>query len=261
MIIINHFFHLVNYRPWPIIAALNLTRLGIRVVILITQKIILPISISIILLILVKFQWWRDVIRERMYEGTHSPIVNRGIRIGVIFFIISELCFFVSFFWIYFYLRLRPDVTIGIIWPPQGTVPVDYLSIPLLNTLILLASGFFITLAHYRIITNKFFIIKTRYLIAIRLGIYFFIIQMYEYYELSFDIRDRAFGRSFFILTGFHGLHVFVGILFITVNYIRILNKNFSSILNLGFEYSAWYWHFVDVIWLFLYLFIYWWGI
>lgn len=261
MIISNHFFHLVNFSPWPILIAFNLINIGSRIVIIILNKELTPAVISIILVLIIKFQWWRDVIREALYEGIHSKIVKRGIRIGVISFIISELCFFVSFFWIYFYLSLRPDIAIGIVWPPTGIKSVNFIDIPLLNTLILLASGFFITWSHYSLIKNSAPELKISYTTAIVLGIYFFVIQIYEYYELSFDLRDRAFGRSFFILTGFHGFHVLVGILFISINFKRLLNNSFRMIYPIGFEYSIWYWHFVDVVWLFLYLFLYWWGI
>lgn len=257
----NHFFHLVNYRPWPIIISLNLINLGSRVIIFIIIKTSVVLIISIFLIVTTKFQWWRDVVREALYEGHHSKIVKQGIRIGIVSFIVSELCFFVSFFWIYFYLRLRPDPAIGTHWPPIGVQSIRFIDIPLLNTIILLTSGFFITWSHYAIITNRKITFKVTYITSIILGIYFFFIQIYEYYELTFDFRDRAFRSSFFILTGFHGFHVIVGILFILVNFKRFRNLSFRIVSIKGFEYSVWYWHFVDVVWLFLYVSLYWWGI
>nr|YP_010999046.1 cytochrome c oxidase subunit III [Pealius mori]WPM91804.1 cytochrome c oxidase subunit III [Pealius mori]CAD5105721.1 cytochrome c oxidase subunit 3 [Pealius mori] len=260
MMMSNHFFHLVNFSPWPILMAFNLINVGSSIIIMILNKELIPVSIAVILVLMIKFQWWRDVVREALYEGAHSKMVKQGISMGVLSFIISELCFFVSFFWMYFYLSLSPDMVMGMVWPPAGITSVNFLDIPLLNTLILLASGFFITWSHYSLMKSSDSEMKISYVTAILLGIYFFIIQMYEYYELSFDLSDSAFGSSFFILTGFHGFHVVVGILFLSVNFKRLINNNFSMMYPMGFEYSIWYWHFVDVVWLFLYLFLYWWG-
>nr|AAS77044.1 cytochrome oxidase subunit III [Aleurochiton aceris] len=260
MMMNNHHFHLVSYSPWPFMMSLNLINLGISVIILIVLKIYSSLAVSVTLMLMMKFQWWRDVVREALYEGFHSISVKTGISMGVMTFIISELCFFVSFFWMYFYLSLSPDISLGSNWPPLGTQPVSYLNIPLLNTLILLSSGFFITWAHYSLMNNNYYMMKFNYTVSILMGVYFFIIQMYEYFEISFDFSDSSFSSSFFILTGFHGFHVIVGILFITINFLRFLNHTFSMISALGFEYSVWYWHFVDVVWLFLYVFLYWWG-
>jgi len=212
-------------------------------------------------LVIICIQWWRDIIRESLYEGAHSFRVSRGLRLGVISFIISEFFFFVSFFWIYFYFRLSPDLRLGFSWPPMGVTVVNFIGVPFLNTLILLSSGFFITWSHYSLLLGRRSMINISYIFCLIMGVYFFVIQIYEYYELCFDFSDGVFGCSFFILTGFHGFHVIFGLIFLCLNYFRFLYSNFSFLRFYGLEYSIWYWHFVDLVWLFLYIFLYWWGI
>lgn len=168
--------------------------------------------------------------------------------------------FFVSFFWAYFHCSLSPDIFIGQNWPSKGIQRFNPIGIPLLNTLILLSSGIRLTARHHFIIVgNK---LKANYylIITIILGVYFSILQWIEYQEASFSISDSIYGSTFFIATGFHGLHVLIGTIFLFVCFSRLIINHFSSYHHFGFEAAAWYWHFVDVVWLFLYLFIYWWG-
>nr|AAS77796.1 cytochrome oxidase subunit III [Siphoninus phillyreae] len=260
MMMSNHFFHLVEFSPWPIIMSFNLISLGSSIIIMIMYKKTMIMIMSVFMIIAVKFQWWRDIVREALYNGCHSKMVKQGISMGMLAFITSELCFFISFFWMYFYLSLSPDTSLSSTWPPKGIEPTNYLDIPLLNTLILLTSGFLITWSHYSMMINLPNIMKTTCMLTIIMGTYFFSIQMYEYYVITFDFSDSVFSSSFFILTGFHGFHVIVGILFIMVNFVRFKNFNFSISSTAGFDYSVWYWHFVDVIWLFLCMFLYWWS-
>lgn len=211
------------------------------------------------MLILIRFQWWRDVTRESTFQGKHTIEVVTGLTIGIILFIVSEIFFFVSFFWAFFHRRLSPDIHIGGIWPPKGIQSLNPIGIPLLNTIILLTSGITVTWSHHSIILNiKQNAIYSLILTCI-LGIYFTALQIFEYMITRFTIADSVYGSVFFIATGFHGIHVLIGTLFLSVCLIRIIKNHFSYNHHLGFEIAIWYWHFVDVVWLFLYIFVYWW--
>lgn len=256
----NHPFHLVDYRPWPLTGAIG-------TIVLVTGIIkwfhVFQINLLIIgyfIIILTIYQWWRDVSREGRLQGKHTLLVVSGLRWGVILFIISEIFFFISFFWAFFHSRLSPNIEIGSIWPPKGIWAFNPFQIPLLNTIILIRSGVTVTWAHHALMENNYSQCKQRLFITIILGAYFTILQAYEYIEASFAIADRIYGSTFFMATGFHGLHVIMGTLFLIVCLIRHLLKHFSNQHHFGFEAAAWYWHFVDVVWLFLYVSIYWWG-
>lgn len=256
----NHTYHLVDYRPWPILRAL-------RAIIIITGIIkwfhnfnSQLIIIGTLVTILIVYQWWRDITREGTFQGLHSFNVTIGLRWGIILFIVSEVFFFISFFWRFFHRRLSPTIEIGINWPPKGINPFNPSQIPLLNTLILLTSGLSVTWAHHSLIENNFIQTIQGLIITIILGIYFTILQGYEYIEASFSIADSVYGSLFFIATGFHGLHVIIGTTFLITCLIRHIKNHFSPIHHFGFEAAAWYWHFVDIVWLFLYISIYWWG-
>ena len=168
--------------------------------------------------------------------------------------------FFLRFFWAFFHRRLSPNVDIGRLWPPFGIKVFNPFQVPLLNTIVLVSSGIRVTWAHHSLIEGNFFQTTQGLIITVLLGLYFTILQGLEYFEARFTFADRVYGSTFFIATGFHGLHVIVGTLFLIVILIRHLKKEFSSSHHFGFEAAAWYWHFVDVVWLFLYLVIYWWG-
>jgi len=256
----HHPFHLVNPRPWPILISFSIFNNLVIVVIWLHGLLDSSQLVSILGTLLCIYLWWRDVIREATYSGRHTIIVYNGIRIGIILFIISEVLFFVSFFWAYFHSSLSPAIEIGQSWPPAGIIPFNPYNIPLLNTVILISSGLTITWSHHAIINNNF---KDRILAliyTILLGIYFTIIQFTEYKESPFTIADSVYGSTFFVATGFHGLHVLIGTFFLIVTLARIYLLHFSAHHHFGFEAAAWYWHFVDVVWLFLYLSIYWWG-
>jgi len=260
MTIYHHPFHLVNPSPWPILISFRIFNnliFAVRWFHKLNNSLIL---LSIPCTFLCIYIWWRDVIREATFSGSHTKIVYNGIRIGIILFIISEVLFFISFFWAYFHISLSPDLEIGQLWPPKGINPFNPYDIPLLNTIILISSGLTITWSHHAIININF---KERFIrlsLTILLGIYFTIIQIIEYKGSSFTIADSVYGSTFFVATGFHGLHVLIGTLFLIVTLWRINQLHFSSTHHFGFEAAAWYWHFVDVVWLFLYLSIYWWG-
>jgi cytochrome c oxidase subunit 3 len=166
----------------------------------------------------------------------------------------------VSFFWAFFHSRLAPSIEIGILWPPKNISAFNPFQIPLLNTIILLSSGISVTWAHHSLIENNHRQTKKRLLITIIIGIYFRMLQAYEYWEAPFSFADSVYGSTFFIATGFHGLHVIIGTTFLAVCLYRLSSFQFSFKHHFGFEAAAWYWHFVDVVWLFLFIRIYWWG-
>lgn len=219
----------------------------------------MPVIFSVLSILIVKFQWWRDVTRESLIKGDHTKEVMKGLEIGIILFIISEIFFFLSFFWAFFHSSLSPDINIGAYWPSRGIKAFSPIGIPLLNTIILLSSGLTVTWAHQAIITGRLPKTKKSLILTIILGTYFTYIQIFEYLRAPFTIADSVYGSTFFMATGFHGLHVIIGTIFLFTSLMRLIKNHFSSTHFFGFEASAWYWHFVDLVWLFLYIFLYWW--
>nr|ALO71235.1 cytochrome c oxidase subunit 3 [Tychobythinus sp. 1 EF-2015] len=256
----THPFHLVDYSPWPLSSALSALIIMIGLIKWFYFFDSYLFLLSILIMALNMFQWWRDVVRESTYLGFHTFNVCLSLRWGMILFIISEIFFFLSFFWSFFHSSLSPSIELGMMWPPKGIKVFNPLEIPLLNTLILLTSGLTVTWAHHSFMENHFKQTTQSLIFTVMLGIYFSMFQMYEYFEASFTISDSIYGTSFFMATGFHGIHVLIGTTFLFMSLIRHLNNHFSSTHHFGFEAAAWYWHFVDIIWLFLYISIYWWG-
>nr|ALO76754.1 cytochrome c oxidase subunit 3 [Acmaeodera sp. RUGACM01] len=256
----NHPFHLVDMSPWPLFGALGAmtTMIGLIKWFHITQENLLLLGMTITTMIMI--QWWRDVSREGSFQGLHTFKVTFGLRWGMILFIVSEVFFFISFFWAFFHSSLTPSIEIGVSWPPKGIFPFNPLQIPLLNTLILLSSGITVTWAHHALMENNFTQAIQGLILTVILGLYFTALQAYEYLEAPFTIADAVYGSTFFMATGFHGLHVIIGTTFLSVCLMRLYLNHFSNIHHFGFEAAAWYWHFVDVVWLFLYISIYWWG-
>lgn len=256
----THAYHIVNPSPWPLTGAISALLLTSGLVIWFHYNSTTLLSLGLLGNILTIYQWWRDIIREGTYQGHHTPIVQKGLRYGIILFIISEVFFFAGFFWAFYHSSLVPTHDLGGCWPPTGITPLNPLEVPLLNTSVLLASGVSITWAHHSLIEGNRNHINQALLITILLGLYFTILQASEYFETSFSISDGIYGSTFFIATGFHGLHVIIGSTFLIVCLLRQLKFHFTSKHHFGFEAAAWYWHFVDVVWLFLYVSIYWWG-
>nr|ALO77450.1 cytochrome c oxidase subunit 3 [Dermestidae sp. GENSP01] len=256
----NHPFHLVEVSPWPILGALSamMTMMGlIKWFHKFTPNLMF---LGLLSTSLIMYQWWRDIIRESTMQGHHTFIVTMGMRWGMILFITSEIFFFISFFWSFFHSSLAPSVELGMNWPPMGVHPFNPTQIPLLNTLILLSSGLTVTWAHHSLMENNYKQACQSLTLTVILGIYFSMLQGFEYVEAPFTISDATYGSAFFMSTGFHGLHVLIGTTFLMVCLTRIMMNHFSSIHHFGFEAAAWYWHFVDVVWLFLYVSVYWWG-
>ena len=258
--VICHPYHIVDESPWPIFESLGGLYLTTGIVSWFHLESILLFFVGIIILLLVITQWWRDISREGAVQGLHTSIVELGLRWGIALFIVSEVFFFVRFFWAFFHRSLTPTVEVGSVWPPFGIKVFNPFQVPLLNTIILISSGIRVTWAHHALMTGNFSQTRSGLLITIILGIYFTFLQGLEYFEASFTFADRVYGSTFFIATGFHGLHVLVGTLFLLVTFYRHVRYEFRAAHHFGFEAAAWYWHFVDVIWLFLYIVIYWWG-
>ena len=211
-------------------------------------------------LILSMSLWFRDVISEGTYLGNHTLAVQRGLNMGVALFIVSEALFFLGIFWAYFHSALSPTVELGAHWPPMGIESINPFELPLLNTIILLSSGVTVTYAHHSLIqgNRKGALYGTLYTII--LALVFTGFQGVEYTVSSFTISDGTFGSCFYFGTGFHGIHVMIGTAFIAVGLWRMLAYHLTDNHHLGFESSILYWHFVDVVWLFLYISVYYWG-
>nr|UJY96983.1 cytochrome c oxidase subunit III [Potamometra berezowskii] len=256
----NHPFHLVDPSPWPLTGSIGAMTLTSGMVMWFHMKNPTLMMIGIVILMLTMIQWWRDIIREGTYQGKHTIMVTNGLKWGMILFIISEIFFFVSFFWAFFHSSLAPTIEIGMTWPPKGIQTFNPMDIPLLNTTILLSSGITITWAHHSIMNKNHSQTVKGLFLTVTLGIYFSILQAYEYLESPFTISDSVYGSCFFMATGFHGIHVIIGTTFLMVCLVRTMKFHFSNKHHFGFEAAAWYWHFVDVVWLFLYISIYWWG-
>nr|YP_011036789.1 cytochrome c oxidase subunit III [Macropsidius duuschulus]WRK21471.1 cytochrome c oxidase subunit III [Macropsidius duuschulus] len=256
----NHPYHLVDKSPWPLTLSLGLLTLTSGSVLWMHKFYQYLMFTGMIIVLLTMYQWWRDITRESTFQGLHTKKVMSMMKMGMIMFITSEIMFFLSFFWAFFHSSLSPNMEIGMNWPPMGIKPFNPINIPMLNTIILLTSGMSMTWAHNAIVTKNMSQTIQSLVITIILGIYFSIMQLYEYTESPFSISDSIYGSTFFMSTGFHGIHVMIGTTFIIVKLLRTSKLHFSSEHHIGFEAAAWYWHFVDVVWLFLYISIYWWG-
>lgn len=256
---VKHDYHLVDPSPWPAIGAASAFVLALGFIFLMNDnanwKIAFPLGLAGVLYTM--FMWWRDIIREAVHEGHHTPVVKLHLRYGMMLFIASEVMFFVAWFWAYFGGWFYPTEAIGGVWPPKGIEVLDPFHIPLLNTMILLLSGTTVTWAHHAILEGKKDEVVNGLLLTVLLGALFTGFQAYEYVIASYTIKDTLFGSSFYMATGFHGAHVFIGTVFLVVCLFRAKADHFKADSHFGFEAAAWYWHFVDVVWLFLFLFVY----
>lgn len=217
-------------------------------------------NLLILITALVILNWFKDVRRERDLLIEHRFLNNVFFKSGIILFITSEVIFFVSFFWCYFDFVLVVDAELGRVWPPKGIQRINPFRVPLLNTLILLSSGVTITWRHFSILYNDWFYAVVTLIATLVLGVYFLFIQYQEYVDATYTFMRRGYGRIFFLATGFHGFHVMLGCILLSGRLVRMVTCVADALSHYNFEFSAWYWHFVDVVWLFLFIFIYWWG-
>jgi len=254
--------HLVNRSIWPLMVSSSLFALAVGTV----QYFhgystgFLLFKAATLLTIMGAAYWWKDVIIEASFEGNHTKRVKMGIAQGFNLFILSEVMAFLSVFWAYLHSSLSPAIEIGSSWPPVGITPLNAFAIPFINTLILLSSGGYITYAHHALIANNRKGAITGLFITIVLALVFTFLQYIEYTQASFTFADSVFGSAFFATTGLHGAHVLIGTIFIFVQYARVANYHMTNTHHLGLELSILYWHFVDIVWLFLFCVVYYWG-
>nr|AKE07173.1 cytochrome c oxidase subunit III [Liposcelis nr. bostrychophila AZ] len=251
-------FHLVDFSPWPLLMSMVVLNLILSIFMKMNYKMFN--FLSIVSFMFVFMIWARDITRESTYQGNHTKKVMKSLKLGMLLFISSEIMFFLSFFWTFFHSSLNPDLVLGHVWPSWGIQSINPMSIPLLNTLILVSSGVSITFSHHKMLNQNWNSSVNWTILTIILGAYFTSLQGLEYMFSSFTIMDSVYGSIFFMATGFHGLHVIVGTSLIMYSLVRLIKLEFSYFHHLMYEFSCWYWHFVDLIWLFLFLFIYWWG-
>nr|YP_010937551.1 cytochrome c oxidase subunit III [Ophiothrix exigua]WKW95560.1 cytochrome c oxidase subunit III [Ophiothrix exigua] len=256
----QHPYHIVDRSPWPIAGALGALTTTIGLVCWFHSDNVLTVLAGLLTLLFITTLWWRDVSREATFLGMHTTNVTTGLKLGFILFVLSEVMFFFSFFWAFFHSALTSTAEIGMTWPPTGINPINPWGVPLLNTAILLSSGASLTWSHHAIRHNNGADAWNALVVTILLGIWFTSLQAYEYWEAPFSIADSVYGSTFFVATGFHGLHVIIGTSFLSVCLIRLNKAHFSNNHHVGFECAIWYWHFVDVVWIFLFICIYWWG-
>ncbi len=258
----DHPFHLVSPSPWPFYTSGSLLALTCSAALSMHNfsNSYIFLYIAAFLVITSMSLWFRDIITEGTFLGNHTLAVQKGINLGVILFIVSEALFFMAIFWAFFHSALTPTVELGSQWPPMGIEPVNPFELPLLNTVILLSSGATITYAHHSLIQGKRKGSLNGSIFTIILAVIFTVFQGIEYSVSSFTISDGAFGTCFFFGTGFHGLHVIIGTIFLSVALWRIYAYHLTDNHHLGLEAGILYWHFVDVVWLFLYVSIYYWG-
>lgn len=258
----RHPYHLVDPSPWPILTGFASFTITTGLVAYMHNYAGggYILTLGVLTLVGVMSIWFRDVVREATFQGHHTKPVQNGLKEGVILFIVSEVMFFFAFFWAFFHSAVVPTIDIGNIWPPAGIETLDAFEVPLLNTIILLSSGATCTWAHLAIVEGNRQHALAALFATVTLGILFTVCQAYEYIECQFTISDGIYGSTFFMSTGFHGFHVLVGTTFLFVCLYRAFKGHFTTTHHIGFEGAAWYWHFVDVVWLFLFCSVYYWG-
>lgn len=245
---------------WPLVASIVLFALLTNTVLWIRLKIsFYSVLVTLLLTISIMFLWWKDLKNESIV-GYHTHKLEISLRVAMLLFILSEVFFFLSFFWAFYDSALAPRVELGIVWPPKSVIPLSVYSVPLLNTIILLSRGITVTWAHHALMNNFFTKSVVRLFITVSLGVYFLYMQWLEYNEAMFSIADGVYGSTFFISTGFHGIHVIVGTTFLFYTLLSLLSGVLLFNHHFSFEAAAWYWHFVDVVWLILFISVYWWG-
>ena len=259
---VKHPFHIVDPSPWPYLVSISAFQMlfGLTLYMHYYQKGLLILTLGLICTVITTCLWWRDIVREATYEGHHTVIVQHGLRFGMVLFIVSEVMLFFAFFWAYFHSSLNPVPEIGAVWPPKGIEVINPYLIPLLNTTLLLTSGASLTWSHSALIGGYRIEAISGLIMTMILATIFTLFQVYEYFNAPFNISDGIYGSTFYMLTGLHGFHVIVGTIFLGVSLWRLSENHFTRSNHVGYECAAWYWHFVDVVWIFLFIVVYIWG-
>ena len=253
-------WHVPEPSPWPIVGTAAALSLAFGLIWFMHAGVPWLVSIGGILLAITMVGWFKDVIGEANDGKSHSSAVKTGLRVGFLMFILSEVMFFFAFFWAYFHSSLPILSNVAGPWPPEGIDALGAAGVPMLNTLLLLTSSLTVTIAHHAILEDERQKVILWTGITVILGVLFLGVQIAEYAHLVFGLSDGIYPSTFYLATGFHGFHVFVGTVFLIVCYFRARNGHFTRDAHIGFEAAAWYWHFVDVVWIFLYINVYWWG-
>lgn len=257
----NHDYHILNPSIWPFVASVGAFAMLFGAVLWMHGSGPYLFLMGLAAVLYTMYAWWADVITEAQV-GDHTPVVRIGLRYGFIMFIMSEVMFFAAWFWMFFKHAIFPMATFSEgQWPPPSIETFDPFHLPLINTLILLCSGAAATWAHHALVhENNREDMKWGLILAIALGVLFTFFQVYEYGHAAFSFSGNIYGATFFMATGFHGFHVLIGTIFLFVCLLRLQRGHFTQERHVGFEAAAWYWHFVDVVWLFLFLAVYIWG-
>ena len=256
----NHPYHLVDPSPWPLASSMAVLVLAVGAILFMHNIDYWVFILGLALISGCFFGWWKDVLSESNTKGVHTKPVQNGLKIGMVLFIVSEVMLFAAFFGSYFYVSLNIPGFENFQWPPKGIVTFDPMQLPYLNTLILLLSGTTVTWAHHELLQGNFTKVTKALLITVLLGLAFSCVQIFEYMHAAFAFKDGVYPSNFYMATGFHGAHVLIGTIFLFVCMLRNMRREFQINHHVGFESAAWYWHFVDVVWLFLFVAIYWHG-
>ena len=252
----NHDYHILPPSPWPVLGAVSAFVMLLGAVFAMHGETVALFGAGLLGVLYTMYGWWSDVVKESRV-GDHTPVVQIGLRYGMLLFIASEVMFFAAWFWSFFKHAIYPA---GGVWPPAGIETFDPWHLPLINTLILLTSGATVTWAHHALLENDRKGLINGLALTVALGAIFTVFQAYEYSHAHFGFSGNIYGANFFMATGFHGLHVIIGTVFLGVCLMRALKGQFTAEKHVGFEAAAWYWHFVDVVWLFLFAGIYIWA-
>jgi cytochrome c oxidase subunit 3 len=259
---LKHPYHLPDPSPWPIVGAVGGFLIVFGIILAAHYGNYMVLGLGTIVVVVTMFFWWREVVREARTPGAHSPVARLSLRYGMALFISSEVMFFVGFFWAYFNFLIFPETQGNgqVVWPPANVNTFDPFHLPLFNTMVLLLSGCTITFAHHALLEGDKKTLVRCLGITILLGMTFTLCQGIEYAHAPFAFTGGIYPSVFFLATGFHGFHVIVGTCFLIVCWFRARADHFTPERHFGFEAAAWYWHFVDVVWLFLFSCIYWYG-
>lgn len=255
----RHPYLLIDPSPWPFVGSLGAFILAIGGVLAMHHYGTVVLWIGLGIIMVTAIGWWRDIFKESTVTNYTSPVQN-ALRYGMLLFIASEIMFFAGFFWAYFHASLFPVEATGFQWPPKGISTIDAFKWPYLNTLLLLLSGTTVTWAHHSLLRAQNKEIIQGLLATVGLGACFTVIQAFEYHHAPFAMKDGIYPSTFYLATGFHGLHVLIGTIFLTVCLWKSYKHAYTPTQHVSFELAAWYWHFVDIVWLFLFVSIYWAG-